>query len=94
MHQGIDIFLPMQYELEIGDIPKNFDYYAFGHIHNYIKQEFGKGYLVYPGSTEIWKTNELIDANKNGKGFVIVDMDDFSGIGLWSNVTFANFIYL
>ncbi len=75
LHQGIDKYLPFQYELEIGDIPDNFNYYAFGHIHNYINDEFGKGYLVYPGSTEIWKTNELIDANKNGKGFVIVDMD-------------------
>ena len=76
LHQGIDIFLPMQYELEIGDIPENFDYYAFGHIHNYIKQEFGKGYLVYPGSTEIWKVNEISDFKKNGKGFVIVDLDE------------------
>lgn len=75
LHQGIDKYLPFQYELEIGDIPDNFNYYAFGHIHNYVNEEFGKGYLVYPGSTEIWKTNELMDATKNGKGFVIVDMD-------------------
>lgn len=75
LHQGIDKYLPFQYELEIGDLPDNFNYYAFGHIHNYIKEEFGKGYLVYPGSTEIWKSNEVIDYKKNGKGFVIVDLD-------------------
>ena len=72
-HQGIDKYLPFQYELEIGDIPTNFNYYAFGHVHNYVNDEFGEGRLVYPGSSEIWKVNELKDFNKNGKGFVIVD---------------------
>ena len=37
--------------------------------------DFGKGKLVYPGSSEIWKTTELSDYRKNGKGFVIVDLD-------------------
>ena len=63
------------YELEIGDIPDNFTYYAMGHLHNYINDDFGNGKLVYPGSSEVWKTTELGDYRKNGKGFVIVDMD-------------------
>ena len=50
LHQGIDKYFNLQYELEIGDIPDNFDYYALGHIHNYICDDFGKGKLVYPGS--------------------------------------------
>ncbi len=75
LHQGIDQYIPFQFELEKGDIPDNFNYYAFGHIHKYIVEDFGKGKLVYPGSGEIWKTDELPDYMENGKGFVIVDMD-------------------
>ena len=75
LHQGIDSYLKIQYELEIGDIPDNFDYYALGHIHKYIVSDFGKGKLVYPGSGEVWKTDELEDYYKNGKGFVVVDLD-------------------
>ena len=76
LHQGIDKYFGHNYELEIGEIPDNFDYYAMGHIHNYVNDSFGRGRLVYPGSTEIWKTNEVKDYNENGKGFVLVD---FSG---------------
>lgn len=75
LHQGIDKYLPFQYELEIGDIPDNFDYYAFGHIHKYIEDSFGKGKLVYPGSTEILNSDENNNYKKDGKGFVVVDMD-------------------
>ena len=75
LHQGIDKYFNLQYELEIGDIPDNFTYYAMGHLHNYIHDEFGNGKLVYPGSSEVWKTTELGDYRKNGKGFVIVDLD-------------------
>jgi DNA repair exonuclease SbcCD nuclease subunit len=75
LHQGIDKYIP-QSELEIGDLPTNFNYYAMGHLHNYINDEFGEGRLVYPGSTEIWKSNELADYKKDGKGFVLVDMEN------------------
>jgi DNA repair exonuclease SbcCD nuclease subunit len=75
LHQGIDKYFNLSYELEIGDIPDNFTYYAMGHLHNYINDDFGKGKLVYPGSSEIWKTSEINDYKQNGKGFVIVDLD-------------------
>jgi DNA repair exonuclease SbcCD nuclease subunit len=75
LHQGIDKYFNLQYELEIGDIPDNFTYYAMGHLHNFINDDFGNGKLVYPGSSEVWKTTELADYRKNGKGFVIVDLD-------------------
>ncbi|MBE6499621.1 MAG: DNA repair exonuclease [Methanobrevibacter thaueri] len=75
LHQGIDQYFDLNYELEIGDIPDNFNYYALGHIHKYINDPFGDGRLVYPGSGEIWKTSELVDYRKNGKGFVIVDFE-------------------
>lgn len=76
LHQGIDKYLNVNYELEIGDIPDNFDYYAFGHIHNYIEDDFGNGKLVYPGSIDILRSNEYNDYLKNGRGFVLVDLDD------------------
>ncbi|MBQ6099923.1 MAG: DNA repair exonuclease [Methanobrevibacter sp.] len=75
LHQGIDNYFDYQYELETGDIPDNFTYYALGHIHKYTVSDFGNGKLVYPGSTEVWKTDELDDCRENGKGFVVVDLD-------------------
>lgn len=75
-HQGIDKYLPFNPELEIGDLPDNFDYYAMGHIHNYINDAYGKGRLVYPGSSEISKSDEVLDYNKKGKGFAIVELTD------------------
>lgn len=74
MHQGIDKYFNQSYELELEHIPKNFDYYALGHLHNYIVDNLGKGKLVYPGSGDVWRTNELEDARKNGKGFCIVNL--------------------
>ena len=75
LHQGIDKYFGYQYELELGDIPDNFNYYAMGHIHKYVCDDFGNGKLVYPGSSEVWKTDELRDYQENGKGFVVVDLD-------------------
>lgn len=71
LHQGIDKYMPFNFELEIGLIPENFHYYAMGHLHNYINEDYGCGKIVYPGSTEIWKTSEIGDYKKNKKGYVI-----------------------
>ena len=76
MHQGIDQYFKFNYELELGEIPDNFNYYALGHIHKYVNDAYGKGRLVYPGSGEIWKTSELTDYRINGKGFVVVDLSE------------------
>lgn len=75
LHQGIDKYINVNYELEIGDIPDNFDYYAMGHIHNYIEDDFGKGLLVYPGSIDVLRSSEYADYVKNGKAISIVDLD-------------------
>jgi DNA repair exonuclease SbcCD nuclease subunit len=77
LHQGIDKYFGLEYELKIGDVPHGFDYYALGHIHKRIEDDFGGGKLVYPGSTEIWRIDELGDYKKNGKGFVVVDASNF-----------------
>lgn len=77
-HQGIDKWMHEDtHEIELSEMPKNFDYYAMGHIHNYIEEDFGKGKLVYPGSMEIWRTTENNDNYREyGKGFVVVDLSD------------------
>jgi len=74
LHQGIDKYLPVDFELKIGDLPTGFNYYAMGHIHDRIVDDLGDGVLAYPGSTEIWRFNEVDDYLKNGKGFYLVDM--------------------
>ena len=76
IHQGIDKYLPWEYELELADIPQNFDYYGCGHVHTRIIDDFGRGKLAYPGSSEIWKANELGDYVKKNKGFYSVEMNN------------------
>ncbi len=79
LHQGIDRYFPLEYELRFEDIPKGFDYIAMGHVHKRVVDTFVSGKLVYPGSTETWRIDELEDLKKNGKGFYIIDSnDDFS----------------
>ncbi|WP_407376129.1 exonuclease SbcCD subunit D [Methanobrevibacter sp.] len=75
LHQGLDKTLPADaYELDLDELPENFDYYALGHIHNYFEEDYGKGKLVYPGSMEMYKLNENFEAY--GKGFCIVDINE------------------
>ncbi|MCL2156694.1 MAG: DNA repair exonuclease [Methanobrevibacter sp.] len=74
IHQGIDKYLPWEYELELTDIPKNFDYYGCGHVHTRVIDDFAGAKLVYPGSTEIWKSSELKDFVTKKKGFYMVEM--------------------
>lgn len=80
LHQGIDRFLPYDFELKLSDIPENFDYYAMGHIHKRIEGYYGRGKLVYPGSTELWKVDEYEDFEKNGKGFALVELNDMPSV--------------
>jgi DNA repair exonuclease SbcCD nuclease subunit len=77
LHQGIKKYFPLEYELALEDVPKGFDYYALGHLHMRIVDDLFEGKLVYPGSTEIWRIDELKDYEMNGKGFYVVDTEDF-----------------
>lgn len=73
MHQGIGKYLPEDaYELELNELPENFNYYAFGHIHDFFEEDYGKGKLVYPGSMEMYRLNDNFD--EFGKGFCVVDI--------------------
>lgn len=77
LHQSVDKYLPLASELSIAELPKNFDYFAFGHIHDRIVDTFDNKVLCYPGSTEIWRIDEVDNFNKHGKGFLLFD-DDFN----------------
>ena len=69
LHQGIkEVFGPGS-ELSISEIPKGFDYYAMGHIHNRFVTKLGKGLLAYPGTSH-W--TEVDDPDECG--VLIVDL--------------------
>lgn len=75
LHQGIKKFIDYgddSFELELNELPTNFNYYAMGHLHNYITEDLGNGKLIYPGSMEVSKSNEI--AQIDNKGFCVVDL--------------------
>jgi exonuclease SbcD len=78
LHEAIDKFFPFEEACEVAltDVPKNFNYYAMGHLHARIKASHGKGELAYPGSSEIIRSDEIAGWNKQGKGFYVVDIDN------------------
>ena len=77
LHQAIDRFFGLEeaFELRMDELPRNFKYYAMGHLHNRVQASFGNGMLAYSGSTEIIRSNEISEWEKYGKGFYIVDLD-------------------
>ncbi|MEM2305536.1 MAG: DNA repair exonuclease, partial [Candidatus Methanomethylicia archaeon] len=77
LHQAIDRFFTFEeaFELRIDELPRNFKYYAMGHLHNRVQASFGRGELAYPGSTEIIRSDEISEWEKHGKGFYIIDID-------------------
>lgn len=77
LHQSIDKFFPFEdaFELKLEDVPKNFSYYAIGHLHNRVRASHGVGELGYSGSTEILRKNEISGWEKAKKGFYVVDVD-------------------
>lgn len=78
LHQAIDKYFSLEYELSLSDLPKGFDYYALGHVHKRVVDELPSGgKLVYPGSTELWRTDELVEYQKHGKGFFISNTETF-----------------
>jgi len=79
LHQQIDKYFNLDFELKLQDLPDNFNYYALGHIHKRVVDTLPSGAVAaYPGSTEIWRMDELGEFRKHGKGFFIVDTGNFS----------------
>ena len=75
LHQGITEVNKFAGEVNSTDLPKNFTYYAMGHLHDKFLKQYDhlKGPLVYPGSTEM-TTSEGIKETE--KGFFKVDISD------------------
>ena len=75
MHQGLAEVNKFAGELAISDLPKNFTYYAMGHLHDQFLKSFSElnGPIAYPGSIEL-TTSEGIKNTK--KGFFEVDISE------------------
>jgi len=73
LHQGITEINQFAAELNSSDLPKNFTYYAMGHLHDKSMKQFDQlgGPIAYPGSTEM-TTSEGIKETE--KGFFEVDI--------------------
>jgi len=56
--------------------PKGFDYYAGGHVHQYlVKKLEGYGTLAYPGPLFAgWGVDDLVDYSREGGGFLMVNL--------------------
>ena len=82
LHQGITEINQFAGELNASDLPKNFTYYAMGHLHDKFVKDFDQlgGPLAYPGSTEM-TTSEGIKETE--KGFFEVDISSNEAKPSW-----------
>ncbi|MBI5145782.1 MAG: metallophosphoesterase, partial [Thaumarchaeota archaeon] len=82
MHQGISEINKFAGELSSTDLPKNFTYYAMGHLHDHTLKQFShlSGPVAYPGSTEM-TTSEGIKESQ--KGFYEVDISGNEATPNW-----------
>ncbi len=66
LHQGIAEFHKFAGDLQSTDLPKNFTYYAMGHLHDKDIKEFNhlKGPIAYPGSIELTTSEGIKDVEK------------------------------
>ena len=85
LHQGITEFNKFAAEIQSTDLPKNFTYYAMGHLHDKDVKQFNhlNGPIAYPGSIEL-TTSEGIKETK--KGFFEVDISGDEAITNWIKV--------
>ncbi len=73
LHQGIAEINKFAGELNSTDLPRNFTYYAMGHLHERELKKFGHlgGPLAYPGSIELTSSEGIKETQK---GFYEVDI--------------------
>ncbi len=85
LHQGITEFNKFAAEIQSTDLPKNFTYYAMGHLHDKDVKQFNhlNGPIAYPGSIEL-TTSEGIKETK--KGFFEVDISGDEATTNWIKV--------
>jgi exonuclease SbcD len=82
LHQGITEFNKFAGELQSTDLPKNFTYYAMGHLHDTDIRKFNhlKGPIAYPGSIELTTSEGIKEAKK---GFFEVDISQKEATPNW-----------
>ena len=85
LHQGVTEFNKFAGELQSTDLPKDFTYYAMGHLHDKDVKQFSHlgGPVAYPGSIEM-TTSEGIKETK--KGFFEVDISKKEAVPNWINL--------
>jgi len=76
-HQGMKQYLPYEdsFEMDFGDLPENFSYYAGGHVHAFVKERLKGGIFSYAGATEFRSRREI---RKGNRGFNIFDTENKS----------------
>jgi len=82
LHQGITEFNKFAGELQSTDLPKNFTYYAMGHLHDKDIKQFShlNGPVAYPGSIELTTSEGIKEAKK---GFFEVDISGKDAVPNW-----------
>ncbi len=82
LHQGIAEFHKYADDLQSKELPKNFTYYAMGHLHDTVVKKFNhlKGPIAYPGSTELTTSEGIKDVKK---GFFEVDISGNEAVPKW-----------
>jgi DNA repair exonuclease SbcCD nuclease subunit len=82
MHQGITEINKFAGEMNSNDLPKNFSYYAMGHLHDNFLKKFKHlgGPLAYPGSIELTTSEGIKDTKK---GFFEVDISSSEAKPEW-----------
>jgi len=82
LHQGILEINKFAGELSSADLPKNFTYYAMGHLHEKELKKYNHlgGPLAYPGSIELTSSEGIKETQK---GFYQVDLSGKEAIPTW-----------
>ena len=82
LHQGVTEFNKFAGEIQSTDLPKNFTYYAMGHLHDKDIKQFNhlSGPVAYPGSIELTTSEGIKDTKK---GFFEVDISGEEAIPNW-----------
>ncbi len=82
LHQGIAEINKFAGELNSTDLPKNFTYYAMGHLHEQELKHFSHlgGPLAYPGSIELTSSEGIKETQK---GFYQVDISGSEAQPTW-----------
>jgi len=76
LHQGLKEILPYEgaWQIEIGDLPKDFSYYALGHFHTRRVMKLDGGRILeIAGSPDIIREEEIEGYEKYGKGATLID---------------------